>query len=72
MSIPEGPKKEFFDDMDNSALFTAVAPRWLSEPQDVNVSRGSESRFDCVGFGIPPPRAAWAKFTGSLVISNSG
>ncbi|CAL8083145.1 unnamed protein product [Orchesella dallaii] len=41
-----------------------VAPRWLSEPQDVNVSRGSESRFDCVGHGVPSPTASWTKFAG--------
>lgn len=54
----------------SSLLFCiTVAPRWLSEPQDLNVSRGSESRFDCVGHGIPTPKVSWAKLIGSLEIS---
>jgi hypothetical protein len=48
--------------------FHAVAPRWIEEPQDINITRGREAQFNCRGYGIPEPKISWLKATGWLSI----
>jgi len=52
--------------------FNTVAPRWIEEPQDINITRGRETQFNCRGFGIPDPKVSWLKATGWLSIGFVG
>lgn len=45
-------------------MFPTVAPRWVQEPEDINITRGREAQFDCAGYGIPEPKISWQKATG--------
>lgn len=44
--------------------FNIVAPRWVKEPADINVTRGDGGQLACSGFSIPKPKITWLKSTG--------
>ncbi|XP_075218306.1 cell adhesion molecule Dscam2-like [Lycorma delicatula] len=48
----------------SSTLLVNVPPRWVSEPQDRNVSRGEMVVFHCQADGFPVPTLVWKKVVG--------
>ncbi|RZF37300.1 hypothetical protein LSTR_LSTR005632 [Laodelphax striatellus] len=48
----------------SSTLLVNVPPRWVSEPQDINVTRGSMAVFHCQAEGFPTPTLTWRKVIG--------
>ncbi|XP_035704830.1 Down syndrome cell adhesion molecule-like protein Dscam2 isoform X2 [Folsomia candida] len=48
----------------SAKLLVQVAPRWVKEPADINVTRGDGGQLACSGFSIPKPKITWLKSTG--------
>ncbi|XP_069192476.1 cell adhesion molecule Dscam2 isoform X3 [Procambarus clarkii] len=52
-------------DHQTAALFVNVPPRWVSEPEDQSVTRGSDALIRCQTEGFPPPKIIWRKAHGA-------
>ncbi|XP_018916617.2 cell adhesion molecule Dscam2 isoform X1 [Bemisia tabaci] len=48
-----------------ASLVVSVPPRWLLEPRDLNVTRGSPAVLDCQAEGFPTPTSTWRKVLGN-------
>ncbi|XP_023225215.1 Down syndrome cell adhesion molecule-like protein Dscam2 [Centruroides sculpturatus] len=46
-----------------SLLAVDAPPRWISEPQDVDVRVGKPVQIECSASGFPLPKISWKRFT---------
>nr|XP_015914381.2 Down syndrome cell adhesion molecule-like protein 1 [Parasteatoda tepidariorum] len=52
-------------DTHTASLVVNAPPKWLKEPQSVEMELGSAVTLDCAASGYPEPRITWSRIKGS-------
>nr|XP_015910422.2 Down syndrome cell adhesion molecule-like protein 1 isoform X1 [Parasteatoda tepidariorum] len=51
-------------------LAVNAPPKWIKEPQSVEMELGSAVTLDCAASGYPEPRITWSRMKGSLSVDS--
>ncbi|XP_023225164.1 Down syndrome cell adhesion molecule-like [Centruroides sculpturatus] len=49
-----------------SLLAVEAPPRWISEPQDIDITSGNSIKIKCSATGFPIPKVSWRRMNGNV------